>query len=38
VDTDDGYAPSLQAVIAEIDALYSRPEMHDLDRSSPGGP
>ena len=33
VDTDDGYAPSLEVVVGEIDALYSRPQVHDLDRS-----
>ena len=32
VDTDDGYAPTLDAVSAEIDAMYSRPKVHDLDR------
>jgi Zeta toxin len=32
VDTDDGYAPTLDAVTAEIDAKYSRPKIHDLDR------
>jgi len=31
VDTDAGYAPSLESVIAEIDHLYSRPTEHDLD-------
>jgi hypothetical protein len=32
VNTDDGYAPSLEGVISEIDALYSRPLVHELDR------
>jgi hypothetical protein len=32
VDTDDGYAPSLAALVGEIDARYHRPEQHDLDR------
>ncbi len=38
VDTDDGYAPSLEGVIAEIDALYSRPLAHELDRPAPAAP
>ncbi len=37
VDTDDGYAPSLEAVVGQIDALHSRPEVHDLDRPLSGG-
>lgn len=32
VDTDDGYAPSLAALVGEIAARYHRPEQHDLDR------
>ena len=32
VDTDDGYAPSLEAIVGAIDARYHRPEEHDLDR------
>jgi predicted kinase len=32
VETDDGYAPTLDAVTAEIDATYSRPKLHELDR------
>jgi hypothetical protein len=32
VDTDDGYTPPLQRVIDQIDEIYSRPRMHDLDR------
>jgi len=38
VDTDDGSAPSLETVIGEIDRLYSRPAVHDLDRASLGEP
>lgn len=34
VNTDNGYQPSLEAVIAQIDDLYSRPDIHDLDRAS----
>jgi hypothetical protein len=37
VDTDDGYAPPLQNVIDRIDEIYSRPLIHDLDRSAPDG-
>ena len=33
VDTDTGYVPSLEKVISEIDHLYSRPAVHDLDRA-----
>ena len=32
VDTDDGYAPSLAAIVGEIDARYRRPDVHELDR------
>jgi len=32
VETDDGYTPPLQRVIDQIDQIYSRPLMHDLDR------
>jgi hypothetical protein len=32
VQTDDGYDPILDEVVATIDALYSRPLIHDLDR------
>ena len=32
VDTDDGYDPSLEILVAEIDSIYSRPRTHDLDR------
>jgi hypothetical protein len=32
VNTDNGYQPTLEAVIAQIDDLYSRPDIHDLDR------
>ncbi len=33
VNTDHGYQPSLEAVIGHIDDLYSRPDIHDLDRA-----
>ncbi len=35
VNTDDGYAPSLENVIGQIDARYRRPLMHELDRPAP---
>ncbi len=34
VDTDDGYDPSLEELVADIDSVYSRPLIHDLDRVS----
>jgi len=34
VNTDNGYQPTLEALIAQIDDLYGRPEIHDLDRAS----
>ena len=34
VNTDNGYQPALEAIIAQIDSLYSRPSIHDLDRAS----
>jgi hypothetical protein len=34
VNTDDGYQPALEAIIAQIDTLYSRPTIHDLDSAS----
>jgi hypothetical protein len=37
VDTDDGYRPPLQNVIDQIDEIYGRPLMHDLDRPAPEG-
>ncbi len=37
VDTDDGYEPALESVIRRIDDLYSRPQIHDLDRSPAAG-
>ena len=37
VDTDDGYEPALQTVIRRIDDLYSRPQIHDLDRPPAAG-
>jgi hypothetical protein len=38
VNTDDGYAPSLEGVIGGIDALYGRPLVHELDGSAPTTP
>jgi hypothetical protein len=35
VRTDDGYDPPLEEVVATIDALYSRPLVHDLDKAEP---
>jgi hypothetical protein len=35
VDTDDGYTPPLPEVLGQIDEIYSRPLIHDLDRSAP---
>jgi predicted kinase len=37
VDTDDGYTPALQKVIDQIDGIYSRPRIHDLDRPDTAG-
>jgi hypothetical protein len=37
VRTDDGYEPSLEAVVATIDAIYSRPQIHDLDKEETPG-
>jgi len=34
VSTDKGYEPTLETVIAQIDDLCSRPDIHDLDRAS----
>ena len=34
VNTDNGYQPTLDALIAQIDDVYSRPDIHDLDRAS----
>jgi hypothetical protein len=31
VNTDDGYRPTLEELVAEIDAAYSRPTVHELD-------
>jgi hypothetical protein len=36
VNTDDGYRPTLEALVAEIDADYSRPMMHELDGPQSG--
>jgi hypothetical protein len=33
VNSDDGYRPALQSVVTQIDAMYGRPLIHDLDRS-----
>jgi len=35
VDTDEGYSPPLTSMIERIDAIYSRPLVHDLDRPAP---
>jgi hypothetical protein len=35
VNSDDGYRPALQNVIEQIDGIYSRPRVHDLDRPAP---
>ncbi len=35
VDTDDGYVPALDDVVRQIDGIYSRPTIHDLDRPAP---
>lgn len=32
VDTDDGHRPSLEELVSEIDVMYSRPLIHELDR------
>ena len=37
VHTDDGYEPAVGVVIDRIDEMYSRPTVHDLDRSPPDG-
>ncbi len=34
VNTDNGYEPTLEVVVAQINDLYSRPDIHDLDRPS----
>lgn len=36
VDTDDGCSPAVQSVVKQIDEIYNRPLVHDLDR--PGAP
>lgn len=33
VGTDDGYRPTLDSIVSEIDALYARPIFHELDLS-----
>jgi len=35
VDTDSGYQPPVASVVDDIDAAYSRPTVHELDRSPP---
>ncbi len=37
VRTDDGYDPPLETVVSSIDALYSRPQVHDLDKAEAPG-
>lgn len=37
VDTDDGCTPSVPVVIEQVDEIYSRPLIHDLDRPAPPG-
>jgi hypothetical protein len=37
VDTDDGYRPELQSVLEQIDEIYCRPVIHDLDRPATPG-
>ncbi len=32
VDTDDEYSPALEILVSQIDSIYSRPLIHDLDR------
>ena len=34
VNTDNGYQPTLEAVIDQIDDFYGRPDIHDLDRAA----
>jgi hypothetical protein len=34
VRTDDGYEPPLEEVVSTIDTLYSRPHVHDLDKTT----
>lgn len=33
LNTDNGYQPTLEEIITRIDDLYSRPDVHDLDRA-----
>jgi len=37
VNTLHGYDPALDVIVAEIDRLYGRPTIHDLDRPPDGG-
>jgi hypothetical protein len=32
VDTDHGYRPSLEVLVSQIDSIYGRPLIHDLDQ------
>ena len=32
INTDNGYQSLLEGLMAEIDAMYSRPKIHELDR------
>ncbi len=32
VETDLGYRPSLEVLVSQIDSIYGRPLIHDLDR------
>jgi len=34
VNTDNGYQPDLEAIIAQIDGLYSRPSIHEIDKAT----
>jgi hypothetical protein len=36
VNTDDGYGPTLEELVAKIDSAYSRPTVHELDGPSSG--
>jgi chloramphenicol 3-O-phosphotransferase len=35
VNTDEGYRPAIVDIVGEIDTLYGRPTVHDLDRPHP---
>lgn len=34
VDTDEGYRPTLEDLVVEVDAIYGRPNIHELDDPS----